>query len=53
MMFGAPVKPDYWRAAEDLGFSQLGLFLPSVDKDESLRQLDEFAAAVQEYQSGS
>lgn len=53
MMFGAPVKPDYWRAAEDLGFSQLGLFLPSVDKDESLRQLDEFAAAVQKYQSGS
>ncbi|WP_273733224.1 LLM class F420-dependent oxidoreductase [Mycolicibacterium septicum] len=51
MMFGAPIKPDYWRAAEDLGFGQLGLFLPSVGKDESLRLLDDFAAKVQEYQA--
>ncbi|MEN3222265.1 LLM class F420-dependent oxidoreductase [Mycolicibacterium porcinum] len=52
-MFGAPVKPDYWRAAEELGFGQLALFLPSVGKDESLRQLDEFAEQVRRYQSGS
>ncbi|WP_066902696.1 LLM class F420-dependent oxidoreductase [Mycolicibacterium houstonense] len=51
-MFGTPIKPDYWRAAEDLGFSQLGLFLPSVGKDESLRLLDDYVAAVQKYQSG-
>ena len=50
MMFGAPVKTDYWRTAEDLGFGQLGLFLPSVGKDETLRLLDEFAAEVQKYQ---
>ena len=51
-MFGAPIKPDYWRAAEDLGFGQLGLFLPSVGKDETLRLLDDYAAQVQQYQSG-
>lgn len=51
-MFGAPLKPDYWRAAEDLGFGQLGLFLPSVGKDETLRLLDDYAAQVQQYQSG-
>lgn len=50
MIFGAPVKTDYWRTAEDLGFGQLGLFLPSVGKDETLRLLDEFAAEVQKYQ---
>ncbi|OBC04603.1 F420-dependent oxidoreductase [Mycobacterium sp. 852013-50091_SCH5140682] len=51
-MFGTPLKPDYWRAAEDLGFGQLGLFLPSVGKDETLRLLDDYAAQVQQYQSG-
>jgi probable F420-dependent oxidoreductase len=51
-MFGAPIKADYWRAAEDLGFGQLGLFLPSVGKDESLRLLDDFAAQVEQYQAG-
>ncbi|ORA29802.1 LLM class F420-dependent oxidoreductase [Mycobacterium aquaticum] len=51
-MFGTPIKPDYWRAAEDLGFGQLGLFLPSVGKDETLRLLDDYAAQVQQYQSG-
>lgn len=52
-MFGAPVKADYWRAAEGLGYGQLGLFLPSVGKDESLRLLDEYVAQVAHYRSGS
>ncbi|BCI79683.1 F420-dependent oxidoreductase [Mycolicibacterium sp. TY66] len=52
-MFGAPLKPDYWRTAEDLGFGQLGLFLPSVGKDESLRLLDDYAAQVAQYRSAS
>jgi probable F420-dependent oxidoreductase len=51
-MFGAPIDADYWHACEDLGFGQLGLFLPSVGKDESLRVLDEFAADVERYRSG-
>ncbi|ART67987.1 F420-dependent oxidoreductase [Mycobacterium dioxanotrophicus] len=51
-MFGTPVEPDYWRAADDLGYGQLGLFLPSVGKDETLRLLDDYAAQVQQYQSG-
>ncbi|MGV9797790.1 LLM class F420-dependent oxidoreductase [Mycobacterium sp. NPDC003449] len=51
-MFGAPVEADYWRAAEELGFGQLGLLLPSVGKDESLRLLDDYAAQVQTYQAG-
>lgn len=50
-MFGTPLKPDYWRTAEDLGFGQLGLFLPSVGKDESLRLLDDYAAQVAQYRS--
>jgi probable F420-dependent oxidoreductase len=50
-MFGAPVKTDYWQAAEDLGYGQLGLFLPSVGKDESLRLLDEYAGQVAGYRS--
>ncbi|MCX8554864.1 LLM class F420-dependent oxidoreductase [Mycolicibacterium mucogenicum] len=52
-MFGAPIKPDYWHAAEDLGYGQIGLFLPSVDKDESLRLLDEYTAQVARYRSAS
>ncbi|MHC9291090.1 LLM class F420-dependent oxidoreductase [Mycobacterium sp. LTG2003] len=52
-MFGTPIDADYWRAAEDLGFGQLGLFLPSVGEDESLRLLDDFAARVEQYQSGA
>jgi alkanesulfonate monooxygenase SsuD/methylene tetrahydromethanopterin reductase-like flavin-dependent oxidoreductase (luciferase family) len=48
-MFGAPAKPDYWRAAEDLGFGQLALLLPTRPLDESLRLLDEFAALVAQY----
>ena len=50
-MFGAPIKPDYWSTAEELGFGQLGLRLPSLGTDESLRLLDEFAAQVARYRS--
>ena len=48
-MFGTPNKLDYWRAAEDLGFGQLALFLPTKPLDESLRLLDEYAALVAQY----
>jgi probable F420-dependent oxidoreductase len=48
-MFGAPQKPDYWRAAEELGFGQLALMLPTRPLDESLRLLDEYAALVNQY----
>ena len=52
-MFGAPVKPDYWQAVEGLGYGQLGLFLPSVGSDESLRLLDEYVTEVARYRSAS
>jgi probable F420-dependent oxidoreductase len=48
-MFGAPTDPDYWQAADGLGFGQLALLLPSLPIDESLRLLDEFAALVEDY----
>lgn len=48
-MFGTPNDAEYWRAAEDLGFGQLTLLLPSRPLDESLRLLDEYAAAVERY----
>jgi probable F420-dependent oxidoreductase len=48
-MFGTPAKPDYWRAAEDLGLGQLALLLPTAPLDESLKRLDEFAAMVDQY----
>lgn len=48
-MFGAPKDLDYWRAAEDLGFDQLALLLPTKPLDESLRLLDELAALVDQY----
>jgi probable F420-dependent oxidoreductase len=48
-MFGTPQKPDYWRAAEELGFGQLALLLPTRPRDESLRLLDEYAARLAEY----
>lgn len=48
-MFGAPIDPEYWRAAEELGFDQLGLMLPTVPRDESLRLLDDYAARVAQY----
>ena len=48
-MFGTPQDLEYWRAAEDLGFGQLNLLLPTKPLDESLRLLDEYAASVQRY----
>ena len=48
-MFGAPQDPDYWHAAEDLGFGELALLLPTRPRDESLRLLDEYAALVDRY----
>lgn len=48
-MFGAPQDPDYWRAAEDLGFDQLALLLPTKPRDESLRLLDRYADRVARY----
>ncbi|BCI52261.1 F420-dependent oxidoreductase [Mycolicibacterium litorale] len=48
-MFGTPPDPDYWRTAEQLGFGQLALLLPTLSLDESLRKLDEFAALVDRY----
>ena len=46
-----PTDPRYWRAAEDLGFGQLGLMLPTKPLDESLRLLDEYQALVDQYRS--
>ncbi|MHA3024732.1 LLM class F420-dependent oxidoreductase [Mycobacterium sp. BMJ-28] len=48
-MFGAPVDPQYWRAAEDLGFGQLGLMLPTVSGDQTLRLLDDYAGRIAQY----
>jgi len=48
-MFGTPVDAQYWSAVESLGFGQVALILPSVPRDESLRLLDEYAAAVAQY----
>jgi probable F420-dependent oxidoreductase len=48
-MFGAPNDIDYWRAADELGFDQLALLLPTRPHDESLRLLDEYAAGVKQY----
>jgi hypothetical protein len=49
-MFGRrKSSTDYWRAAEDLGFGQLALFLPTRRCDGSLRLLDEYAAQLAKY----
>jgi probable F420-dependent oxidoreductase len=48
-MFGAPQNRDYWRAAEEMGFGQLALLLPTRPLDDSLRLLDEYAASVDQY----
>jgi probable F420-dependent oxidoreductase len=48
-MFGTPIDLDYWRAAEELGFGQVALLLPTKPLDESLRLLDEYAERVQQY----
>ncbi|OFJ54452.1 LLM class F420-dependent oxidoreductase [Mycolicibacterium grossiae] len=47
--FGTPADPDYWRAAEDLGFDEVALLLPTKPRDESLRLLDDFAERVAAY----
>jgi hypothetical protein len=44
-----PQDPGYWRAAEDLGFGQLALLLPTRPLDESFRLLDDYTAAVEQY----
>jgi hypothetical protein len=51
-MFGTPVDPDRWRAYQELGIETLGLMLPSVPRDESLKLLDEFAEAVSRFERG-
>ena len=48
-MFGTPADPDYWRAAEDLGFGRLALLLPTLPLAESLGLLDEYSALVDRY----
>jgi probable F420-dependent oxidoreductase len=50
-MFGTPNDVDYWRAADELGFDQLALLLPTRPHDESLRLLDEYAAVVERYRA--
>ena len=47
--FGTPVDRDYWAAAEELGFGQIALLLPTKPRDESLRLLDEYADQVAKY----
>jgi probable F420-dependent oxidoreductase len=49
--FGTPVDAEYWRAVEDLGLGQVALKLPTKPLDESLRLLDEYAAAVEKYRA--
>jgi probable F420-dependent oxidoreductase len=48
-MFGTPVDPEYWRAADELGYNQVALLLPTRPLDESLRLLDDYAARVDQY----
>jgi probable F420-dependent oxidoreductase len=47
--FGTPVDLDYWQAAEELGFGQVALLLPTEPHDESLRLLDDYANKVASY----
>jgi probable F420-dependent oxidoreductase len=49
--FGTPIDPEYWHAVDDLGFGQVALKLPTKPLDESLRLLDEYAAAVEKYRA--
>ena len=46
-----PIDPDYWGALEDLGYGRVGLLLPTKPENESLRLLDEYAAAVEKYRA--
>lgn len=50
-MFGTPTDLGYWSAADDLGFGQVALFLPTKARDESLRLLDEYASLVAQYRA--
>jgi probable F420-dependent oxidoreductase len=47
--FGTPIDPDYWGALDDLGYGRVGLLLPTKSEEESLKLLDEYAAAVEKY----
>lgn len=47
--FGTPIDLDYWSAAEELGFDQISLLLPTKPLDESLRLLDDYAEQVAKY----
>src|ERR1700754_3718261 len=47
--FGTPVDREYWSAADELGFGQLALLLPTKPLGESLRLLDEDAQQVEKY----
>lgn len=49
--FGAPIDPDYWGGFEDLGYGRVALLLPTKPEAESLRVLDEYAAAVEKYRT--
>ena len=49
VQFGTPAKPDYWHAAQEIGFGQLNLLLPTKPLDVSLRLLDDYAEQVQRY----
>jgi len=47
--FGTPVDLDYWHAAEELGFGDIALLLPTEPRDQTMRRLDEYADAVTRY----
>lgn len=44
-----PIDLEYWKVAQDLGFGQLALRLPTLSRDETLRVLDEYVAQVDKY----
>jgi probable F420-dependent oxidoreductase len=48
-MFAAPNDPEYWSAAAELGFGELGLLLPTKPLDQSLRILDQLAERVAQF----
>jgi probable F420-dependent oxidoreductase len=50
-MFGTPIDADYWRTADDLGFGQVALMLPTRPRDETLALLDDFAEKVRQYRA--
>jgi choline dehydrogenase-like flavoprotein len=50
-MVFAPGDVEYWAAVQNLGFTRLGLQLPTQPLDHSLRLLDDYAAKVAQYRS--